>query len=128
MKQFVIKLLFYALFAPFTFGQTGQGNLRINVFQNDTGNLKDNYPVYGVTVQITSTDYSFNAFLTKDISFNLVPDTYNIEVQSEQGSIVQLQKVVVSSDQITFVDILFEPEMERSWWQRRKRRKLYSNF
>lgn len=104
------------------------GNLMVKAFKNTSLNLSDNFQLDTIRVRIINqmTLEEKTVIFTPDIQKRplLTPGKYKLicSVHGENDRIVE--DVIINTEKITFVELLYEPKQRLSCSQKRKRKKL----
>lgn len=127
--KLILSILILNIFLP---GHSQiSGGLNVQSYSNTTNNLTDNIKSDSTFVQIINPKYGIDTsicFSEKNrFRIFLKPGNYRL-ICSLNSSVINLENVIISSDNITFVELLFEPNKELSFFEKRRRKKLYSNF
>lgn len=127
--KFILILL--CLLSQHAYSQVN-GALHLQSFENETNRLEDNQKIETSSVRIVNDVYSMDTTVLFTSEMNsriaLKPGNYTLTCSNDRGTTVHIENVQISSDQITFVDLLFEPQNKMGFLQKRKRRKLYANY
>ncbi len=130
MRVFILLVFTFLIGSNFQ-SQVDQGVLRVTAYQNDTGNLKDNQTLDSINVQIISSNDTINCVIPSSGEGRnrclLSAGTYKLRCIIDGTKEIVIEKVIIRSDTISSVDILFEPEQELNFCEKRKRNKLFAN-
>lgn len=127
----MIKYLLFISFFNFTVLSFTQGNLRVTFENNKTGLLKDNISLDTIKVIITSTygdskiDYTFTS---ENKNCQLSPGFYNLSFVQDHSIVINICEVLIKDSEYTFIQILTEPVVKLSWFEKRKRKKTYDKY
>lgn len=114
--RFCVLSFFLTGLFPFCFAQSGAGAIAVSACYNTDNNLHHNQPIEEVELLLVKTgsqrDTVLNGTVTAKISDrkSLSPGTYVLTARYGTYAPIVLKEVVISSDRITFIDLLFEPE------------------
>lgn len=107
------------------------GGLMVRTYTNSTNNLSDNKHSDSTRVRIVNIGLAIDTTVyfstTNNFRIHLKAGKYNLTCISGENSI-DLQEVIISSDRITFVNLLFEPKNKLSFFDRRERKKKFYYF
>ncbi len=130
MKKLIYLFLLLNYFL--TQAQSSSGGLKISMYKNTNNNLKENILLDSILVNITNNQSKVDTSILNSINnsesfITMKSGKYNINFTIE-NEFFTLENILISGDRISFVDILIEPKSKLSFIEKRKRKKLYTNY
>lgn len=124
-------LCFFILSCLTAYGQ--HGSIKVEIFSNSNCILSSNVQLDSVSVKISGANLPEDIRFIYDLSDiyqapTLPQGVYSLEYHSFDGKTILVDHIEVSSERITFVSILIEPNCDLSFRQKRLRRKNYENY
>lgn len=114
--KIVLFLLLFLSFSHLCSAQMGLGSIRITAYSNPDNRLKNNVSLDSVFLVVTN--YKGDTIISGQnaLMCNLTScNAGNYILSASYGNFTSIEKYsfVVSSDRITFIDLLFEPKVKK---------------
>jgi hypothetical protein len=131
LRGITLGIICVFMFSTNSFCQFGLGAMRVNGYQNTTGKLKDNKIVDTLIAELTNSKDTINCILPNSgedrNKCHVEKGIYKLTVSIDGNQEVVVEGIIIRADSITFVDVLFEPEQDLKFCEKRKRNKKYAN-